>query len=409
MSKLSDTQIHRIELLLTLYYLFKFSDAKHPVSQLDICRYATNFGLKFDEENIAGNDIRRQRIKDTLVFLEELSTRYKDSFPFKISSTEKGKYFLEKRYNLSKGDIFNIIFSIENNRFIKEEVAKDLKEKVFKVFSSQHEKKELEKTLTQILSPNNKYSTYTTNVLGTLMNAIKKEKIVKLKRLNYEYDVSLKDYALKDNSKRYRVYTIKEYNGKLFAILIAISDGEIICEDIRSICITGQKKWVFADDLIKNRDLNRLFIANNIENKSLDTYMKEAKIPLNKNTRNISFSFKCLYLRMVETSFRDYFNQQLPFEIVENFKTEKTIKGTALKSSNKELRMKLTEVYKNSRQIIDEQYDVIVNLLINEDAFIEWILSNLGFAENITIYDETINRRLAKHYKNLANKFEKYL
>ncbi len=409
MSKLSDTQIHRIELLLTLYYLFKFSDAKHPVSQLDICRYATNFGLKFDEENIAGNDIRRQRIKDTLVFLEELSTRYKDSFPFKISSTEKGKYFLEKRYNLSKGDIFNIIFSIENNRFIKEEVAKDLKEKVFKVFSSQHEKKELEKTLTQILSPNNKYSTYTTNVLGTLMNAIKKEKIVKLKRLNYEYDVSLKDYALKDNSKRYRVYTIKEYNGKLFAILIAISDGEIICEDIRSICITGQKKWVFADDLIKNRDLNRLFIANNIENKSLDTYMKEAKIPLNKNTRNISFSFKCLYLRMVETSFRDYFNQQLPFEIVENFKTEKTIKGTALKSSNKELTMKLTEVYKNSRQIIDEQYDVIVNLLINEDAFIEWILSNLGFAENITIYDETINRRLAKHYKNLANKFEKYL
>ena len=409
MSKLSDTQIHRIELLLTLYYLLKFSDAKHPVSQLDICRYATNFGLKFDEENIAGNDIRRQRIKDTLVFLEELSTRYKDSFPFKISSTEKGKYFLEKRYNLSKGDIFNIIFSIENNRFIKEEVAKDLKEKVFKVFSSQHEKKELEKTLTQILSPNNKYSTYTTNVLGTLMNAIKKEKIVKLKRLNYEYDVSLKDYALKDNSKRYRVYTIKEYNGKLFAILIAISDGEIICEDIRSICITGQKKWVFADDLIKNRDLNRLFIANNIENKSLDTYMKEAKIPLNKNTRNISFSFKCLYLRMVETSFRDYFNQQLPFEIVENFKTEKTIKGTALKSSNKELTMKLTEVYKNSRQIIDEQYDVIVNLLINEDAFIEWILSNLGFAENITIYDETINRRLAKHYKNLANKFEKYL
>ena len=409
MSKLSDTQIHRIELLLTLYSLFKFSDAKHPVSQLDICRYATNFGLKFDEENIAGNDIRRQRIKDTLVFLEELSTRYKDSFPFKISSTEKGKYFLEKRYNLSKGDIFNIIFSIENNRFIKEEVAKDLKEKVFKVFSSQHEKKELEKTLTQILSPNNKYSTYTTNVLGTLMNAIKKEKIVKLKRLNYEYDVSLKDYVLKDNSKRYRVYTIKEYNGKLFAILIAISDGEIICEDIRSICITGQKKWVFADDLIKNRDLNRLFIANNIENKSLDTYMKEAKIPLNKNTRNISFSFKCLYLRMVETSFRDYFNQQLPFEIVENFKTEKTIKGTALKSSNKELTMKLTEVYKNSRQSIDEQYDVIVNLLINEDAFIEWILSNLGFAENITIYDETINRRLAKHYKNLANKFEKYL
>ena len=131
--------------MLALSYLLKFSDAKHPVSQLDICRYATNFGLKFDEENIAGNDIRRQRIKDTLVFLEELSTRHKDSFPFKISSTGKGKYFLEKRYDLSKGDIFNIIFSIENNRFIKEEVTKDLKEKVFKVFSSQHEKKELEK------------------------------------------------------------------------------------------------------------------------------------------------------------------------------------------------------------------------------------------------------------------------
>lgn len=409
MSRLSDTQIHRIELLLTLSYLLKFSDAKHPVSQLDICRYATNFGLKFDEKNIAGNDIRRQRIKDTLVFLEELSDRYKDSFPFKISSTEKGKYYLEKRYGLSKGDIFNIIFSISNNRFIKEEVANNLNEKVFKVFASQHEKKEFEKTLNQILSPNNKYSTFTANVLGTLMNAIKKEKIVKLKRLKYEYDEALKDYTLKDNSKWYRVYTIKEYNGKLYAILIAISDGEIICEDIHSICITGQKKWVFADDLIKNRDLNRLFIENNLENKPLDTYIKEAKMPLNKNNRNVSFSFKCLYLRMIETSFRDYFNEQLDFEIVDNFEKEKTIIGTVLKSTNKELTKKLTDAYKNSRQIIDEQYEVIANVLLNEDAFIEWILSNLSFPEIITIHDETINRRLAKHYKNLSTKFEKYL
>ena len=241
MSKLTDTQIHRIELFLTISYLLKFSDSKHPVSQLDICRYATNFGLKFDEKNLSGNDIRRQRIKDVLVFLEELSNRVSENFPFKVSSTDKGKYYIENRFNLSKGDIFNVIFSIENNRFIKEEVSNDLKNKILNILSSKHEKIEFEKTLEQVVSPKNKYSTYTSNTLSILMNAIKKEKIVHLKRLNYVYDEEKKDFILKDSAKWYRVYTIKEYGGKLYALLIAIADGEIILEDVRSIHIIGQK------------------------------------------------------------------------------------------------------------------------------------------------------------------------
>ena len=44
----SDTRIHQIELLLTLDYLLRFTDEDHPATQQDICRHATDFGLKYD-------------------------------------------------------------------------------------------------------------------------------------------------------------------------------------------------------------------------------------------------------------------------------------------------------------------------------------------------------------------------
>lgn len=409
MSKLTDTQIHRVELLLTLSYLMKFSDAKHPVSQLDICRYATNFGLKFDEENLAGNDIRRQRIKDVLLFLEDLSRRYKDEFTFNVKSTKTGKYYLDGRYNLSKGDIFNIVLSIENNRFIKEEVSKDLKEKIVNILSSKYEKTELEKTLSLIVSPKNRYSTYTSNTLAKLMNAIKKERIVKLKRLSYEYDDKLNDYTLKSFEKRFRVYTIKEYNGKLYALMIAIADGEIICEDIQTINIIGQEKLTFAEDLVENRDLNKLFIENNIDNKSLKTYIEEAKIPLNKKVKDFSFSFKSIYLRLIETSFRAFFSTDLPFEICKEFKRQNTDKGVTLINLNKELSKELKEKYHSKKQIDDDSLSVIVNLTINEEALIRWALSNPLFCNVIEFYDAEINRTLAKYFKRLLDKYQKYI
>ncbi len=408
MSKFSTSEIHRIELLITISYLLKFSDSKHPVSQLDICRYATNFGLKFDENNLAGNDIRRQRIKDVLVFLEDLSNRNFIDFPFKVLSTDKGKYYIENKFRLSKGDIFNVVLSIENNRYIKDEVSKDLIDKILNILSSKYEKIDFEATLKQVISPKRKCSNYTAASLSKLMNAIKKERIVQLRQLKYEYDEIKKDFILKDVKKWYRVYTIKEYNGKLYALLIAVVDGEIILEDVRSIYITGQKKRTFAEDFVKNRDLNRLFIENNVNGKSIDAYIKEAKMPLNPNTKKISFSFKGLYLRMIETSFRDYFSETLNFVICNDFKIENTGNETRLISLDSQSSEKLTEKYMLSK-IIDENINVIVNISINMDGFTNWILSNPLIPQIITVYNGHINKTLAQHFQALAKKYEKYL
>ena len=52
---LSDTRIHQIELLLTLDYLLRFTDEDHPATQQDICRHATDFGLKYDAKAKSGN------------------------------------------------------------------------------------------------------------------------------------------------------------------------------------------------------------------------------------------------------------------------------------------------------------------------------------------------------------------
>ena len=79
---LSDTLIHRAELLITLDYLLNHTDENHPATQQDICRHARNFGLKYVDNAKTGNDIRRQRIGDVLRFLKEISSKYQDSFPF---------------------------------------------------------------------------------------------------------------------------------------------------------------------------------------------------------------------------------------------------------------------------------------------------------------------------------------
>lgn len=85
---LTDKQIHRIELLITLDYLLNFTDEEHPATQQKICRYATEFGLKYDSTKTSGNEVKRQRIKESLDFLKEISDKFSDKVPFIIETTD---------------------------------------------------------------------------------------------------------------------------------------------------------------------------------------------------------------------------------------------------------------------------------------------------------------------------------
>ncbi len=78
----SDARIHQIELLLTLDYLLRFTGENHPATQIDICRHANDFGLKYDSKAKSSNDVRRQRIGCCLKFLMEVTSKFPEEAPF---------------------------------------------------------------------------------------------------------------------------------------------------------------------------------------------------------------------------------------------------------------------------------------------------------------------------------------
>lgn len=73
---LTDTEIHRIELLLTMDYLLYHTDENHPATQLDICRHGIKFGLQYNSKSTKGNHVRRDRIGDCLVFLSIIQEKF---------------------------------------------------------------------------------------------------------------------------------------------------------------------------------------------------------------------------------------------------------------------------------------------------------------------------------------------
>ena len=149
--KRTDTQIHQIELLLTLDYLLNYTDEDHPATQQDICRHAKDFGLKYDPKATSGNDVRRQRIGECLQFLQYICYKFKDTdqIPFVINSTEAGKFYIEEKNHLNEEQIIKILAAVQNDKYTKNEDTEFLINKLLDSLSNKHNrefyKKELEK------------------------------------------------------------------------------------------------------------------------------------------------------------------------------------------------------------------------------------------------------------------------
>lgn len=56
----TDTKIHQIELLLTLDFILRFADDTHFATRIDICKHATEYGLKYDPKASKGNSMPRK-------------------------------------------------------------------------------------------------------------------------------------------------------------------------------------------------------------------------------------------------------------------------------------------------------------------------------------------------------------
>ena len=258
----SDTRIHQIELLLTLDYLLRFTDEDHPATRENICRHATDFGLKYDAKAKSGNDVRRQRISDCLKFLMDVTTKFPEEVPFVLETTPSGKYYIDQKNYLSEEQIIKILAAVQNDKYTQDEDTEFLIERLLDSLSNVYNRDHYKNELNKLKKGVKKYNFATNRKIRLVNKAFNDGKMLKIRwqiRDKNKVDIHVYDFW-------YRVYKIKEYRNKPYAILIPIYTGDIIFfkgfifDTIENLNIPkGPDKDVLCDDFDEKRDLDKLF------------------------------------------------------------------------------------------------------------------------------------------------------
>jgi hypothetical protein len=107
----SHSHVSRLELLVVLRYLLKYTDAQHVPQQKDYVAFA---------KQTYHLTIRRQRVQEILNFLVKTKKAYPEVLPFDIkehSTGTKKKYYVGERY-LKDEELDEIIGSVMHNRYV---------------------------------------------------------------------------------------------------------------------------------------------------------------------------------------------------------------------------------------------------------------------------------------------------
>ena len=314
----SDTKIHQIELLLTLDYLLRFTDEDHPATQQDICRHAVDFGLKYDSKAKSGNDVRRQRIAECLKFLMEVTSKFPEETPFVLETTDSGKYYIEQKNYLSEEQVIKVLAAIQNDKYTQDEDTEFLTERLLDSLSNIYNREYYKNELKKISKGVKKYNFATNRKIRLVNKAYNEGKMIKIR---YEVFGKLKeDVTIYDTW--YRVYKIKEFNNKLYAILLPIYTGKLMLHQgyifdlVERLNIPkGTDREVLCDDGEDNRDLEKLFKEKAMwlldYYKSVDEMFEDNKMPITGVAFKTGFYFRRAVLKFVKPGFEQYFSTTL--------------------------------------------------------------------------------------------------
>lgn len=412
----SDTRIHQIELLLTLDYLLRFTDENHPATQQDICRHANGFGLKYDAKAKKGNDVRRQRIGDCLRFLMEVTTKFSDVVPFVLEVTKSGKYYIEQKYYLSEEQILKILAAVQNDKFTKDEDTDFLIERLLDSLSNIHNRSYYKNELKKLKKGVNKYNFATSRKIRLVNKAFTEGKMLKIRfkiRGFKSPDIYFYDFW-------YRVYKIKEYRNKLYALLIPIDTKDFIFfkgyifDTIENLNIPdGSDKEVLCADFDENRDLEKLFREKSKYAKknydSLERMIEENKMPISGEAIRTSFYVRKPFLKFVKRSYEEFFSTKFASVSCTSFDIN-DLKN--IDPNDNQADYIIPHPLKEGE---DPKY-FVVNTYIDPDAFMSWLVSDVHGNGHINISDmvvvvgpKMINKKLYNFYFNHAKKYIKEL
>lgn len=423
MSKYSDTVLHRIEILLTLDYLLKYTDVNHPATQQEICRYARTFGLRY-EGGKPGDDVRRQRIGDCLQWLQAICYKFAntDKIPFMINSTDSGKFYIEEKNHLNEEQIIKILAAIQNDKYTKDGDTDLLINKLLDFLSNKHNREfylqELEKENKRV----KKYNALMNRKLRLINEAFKEKKSIliiqthfgRLSQENNNDNSTIKPKVNFGNIEEkiyYRVYRIEEHNNKPYAILIPINRHGVIFDAVENLNIPHlPKREVLMEDETSDNRLNELFKINNKflakYYESLDEYVAEQIVPEDGLAFKSSFYFEYRFAMRVKKSFEEYFGKEIPIIKCDKFKIDKRFisHGKAI-----EIPRKVDEY-----AIKCEKYEGdgnpkfgVVNITINRNALVSWLFNNPSIADVIDVVAPiSINSLLGNRFLEILLKYQ---
>lgn len=426
--KRTDTQIHQIELLLTLDYLLNYTDEDHPATQQAICRYAKEFGLKYDPKASSGNDVRRQRIGECLQFLQYICYKFKDTdqIPFVINSTESGKFYIEEKNHLNEEQIIKILAAVQNDKYTKNEDTEFLINKLLDSLSNKHNrefyKQELEKENKRV----NKYKASINKKMRLVHKAYQEGKCVLIIQSHFgrlrPEDLSEMFHKPTNNGEVYfgtidekvycRVYRIKEHNNKPYAILIPLNKHGVIFDAIENLNIPTNlpERELLMGDPDEHRDLDNLFKTNNkslaTRYDSLDDYVDKSIMPEKGFAFKTSFYFDYRYLDRVKRSFEECFSKDMPVIKCNRFKIDEkqTKRGSAI-----ELPFKADKYAIECEPLLEDIFPRygVVNIEINKNALVSWLWNNPDIAEVVNVVSpESVNKELGHNILGLLLKYQ---
>ena len=422
----SNARINQTELLLTLDYLLHYTDEHHPATQIDICEHATKFGLKFDKNNISGNQVKRQRISECLKFLEDICNQFPDSIPFVLEKTDSGKYYIEERNGLNENQVAKLLAAIKNDKFTKDEDTDFLIERVLDAFSSSEENRRIiNDEYEKLIIDSKKYDKETLRRIRLIEKAYHEGKRIKIK---------IK--VTKPNSKKifkyyfwYRVYFIKEYRHRLYAFLLPVGQFEekqklnknfilnqYLFGPIEKIEVDNdlEKNVLCSDEIEENRNFDELFQLNcpDLAKKyhTLDEMLERKILPNGGDVNIVSFYFELCDKDILRKSFKEFFSEE--------FRYQETYMVDGIENKIQDL----SDILDNWLIAIDEpQNDKkkkygLVNISVDNNSFKSWLLSdpfgdgNACVADMVTIIKPlSLNQELTEYFYYQLTKRTKYL
>ena len=400
--KITDTQIHRGELLVTLDYLAKYTDKQHPATHQKIIDHAANLGVSFKPN--------RQRISDCLQYLMAISMRFPD-FPFIVETTKGGKYYIESRY-LQHNQVIMIIKALKNDRYLDQEDTEYLIDVLLNFLVSDTERQKILDKVKQVDVVVQK------NDRKSLDNYERFEEAWRTRQqiciLRKKFIISKDDdhphYTLKEGKVWCRVYKIQEFHNTRYVILVPISEPGIFVEPIDAVEIPrySSKREIMMEDEDDASRINYLFANNNpglaLMYDNIDDYLAQ-NIYGGRGIYNcVSFYFNYQYLEDIKKSFASYFAQELKVIEANDF----TISPVAYDKPYYFYAGRSAQY--GIEEITRERYTApkygVVNINIRRDEFINWIISNPNIAEKINIVSPiSITMNLAQYYTKKVNNY----